>query len=871
MNFCTPVFHPKCPARAPDRKPLLLVLIVACVLAAICGCAAEDVREEEQSSSKEQPKATASRYRPALDSIARARKIEESAELLEGSGAEGQEGDVLLENSLLTVVIGAADRVYPFTASGGHVLDAALPDGADRVRVMLPKLGPAARGMPVYEQVEISSEGGEDTAAEVKATGHWSLDKAVEVVTTYRLEPDSTALQITTQVKNTTSEPLSDFVMSDRVYHGRTSRYVQGYGLYPRGREGDTDWFSFFSGHQTWGLFSGDGEPVWAKHKPGWSDLVYRTVSVEPSQRRSYARNLVVVSGGPAVVARYAKSEEVAFDSRLRCTITDRETGEPIANAILDVRHADGGHVGCLVSGEDGKASTRLPAGSYLLSCWLPGRPPALPRVPIKLKQDAERGLTLELGRSGQVDVRVTKRSFRKSGEGRPTSRTSAARIAVEPGQELEEWPGFRAPFHVPFAGLAGLVGPSGRGRLSLPPVSSSTPGTYDLTSALGPLYDCISRRVEVASDGTAKAQFALEQVILPGDYVAVDFRQYTADSPGCSLERRESLLMNRCEGLDGVVRCRPWSRMEFGEEAGNAAPSFIEAAEVRSSRCGSFTVIPSNWELDRERTQFEARPAAGCSAAELFNFLRMRFPEAVIQANHPLRESDGYLNLTGFSESEEAPTSEFSPHFDALELLSGRDVLAARKGLEPWFKLLNEGKKVFITGGSGSRGLPVPEPGVARTYVHCPCEGDYPSPEELRKAIGGLRDRPNAFVTNGPFLRVTVDDKPIGSLQTVEGKATLHVQVMAPNWVGVERVQIYCNGRLWREIEVSERESVIRVDRKMELEPDSDCWLVVVAEGDEGMRPVYPGQGQDAVIPFAATNPLWLDTDGDGVVSLDS
>jgi hypothetical protein len=33
-------------------------------------------------------------------------------------------------------------------------------------------------------------------------------------------------------------------------------------------------------------------------------------------------------------------------------------------------------------------------------------------------------------------------------------------------------------------------------------------------------------------------------------------------------------------------------------------------------------------------------------------------------------------------------------------------------------------------------------------------------------------------------------------------------------------------------------------------------------------MRPVYPGTGADAVVPFALTNPFWIDADGDGVVS---
>ena len=849
---------------------LLAVVVGACAVACLCGCAGEEVRDGEGGGG-EQAESQVSHYRPALDTIAKAREIEDNADLPEGPGAEGQVGDIVLENSLLSVVVSAADHAYPYTASGGHVVDALVPRGSDRLRLILPRLGPAMRGIPVYEKVEITSAGGEDASATVKATGHWSLDESVEVATTYRLDPESTVLQITTQVKNTTEEALSDFAMADRVYHGRASRYVEGYGLFPQGQEAQTRWISFFSGRETWGLFGNDREPIRAVHRAGWSDATYRTVSIEPSQSRSYARNLVVNAGGPAAVADHMETEKTPFTARLNCHLTDHETGDPVAGALVEVRTAAGRGVSCLVSGQDGKASAKLPAGSYLLSCWMAGRPPALPRVPLRLKKDAERGLNLELGRGGEVEVRVTKRSFRRADKDRPSSGPTGARIAISPDQELEDWPGFRAPYHTGFAGRAALVGQAGEGALSLPPVSPSTPGEYTLTAAHGPLYDSVSREGKAATGEAEQTTFSLEQVILPGDYVAVDFRQYTADNPGCSVDREQSLLMNRCEGLEGAVLCRPWSRMDFGGKPGKGGPVLLEATEIRSSGCGSFTIIPSNWELGRENTKFEARVPHGCSADELFNFLRMRFPEAVIQANHPVSESDGYLKLAGLAESDEEPTTEPSRHFDALELLSGRDVLAAKTGLEPWFTLLNQGKNIFITGGSGTRGLPAPEPGVARTYVHCPGDGDYPSPQELRDAICNLRDSPNAFVTNGPFLRVTVNDKPIGSLQTVDGTATLHVRVLAPNWVGVERVKVYCNGELWREIEVTEQSNVVRLNQELEIEPESDCWLVVVAEGDEGMRPVYPGRGRAAVIPFAATNPLWLDIDGDGVVSFES
>ena len=204
----------------------------------------------------------------------------------------------------------------------------------------------------------------------------------------------------------------------------------------------------------------------------------------------------------------------------------------------------------------------------------------------------------------------------------------------------------------------------------------------------------------------------------------------------------------------------------------------------------------------------------------------------------------------------------------DALQLLSGRDVPEARERLQRWFSMPNDGRRIFITGGSGSRDPLRTPAGLARTYVYCTADATYPAAERLKRAIGRLRDVPNAFVSNGPFIRATVNDRPIGSLQTTENALKVRLTVSAPRWVDLSTVTIYRNGREARRFDVGSASGVTRLEKTVELEPEGDCWLVVAASGDSGMRPVYPGSGEQAVLPFAVTNPFWIDGDGDGAVA---
>lgn len=193
-------------------------------------------------------------------------------------------------------------------------------------------------------------------------------------------------------------------------------------------------------------------------------------------------------------------------------------------------------------------------------------------------------------------------------------------------------------------------------------------------------------------------------------------------------------------------------------------------------------------------------------------------------------------------------------------------------------------------------------EPGTPRTYFRS--ETDIPGDIALSDATASLRDG-HAFATYGPFVRADILGKTFGEIAQVKpGNATnLHLRVETASWFGVDRVEIYVSGRLARVLKPAKGpQAIVDVDEDVVLKvPDHDAWVMVVAMGlnDENlMSPVlldvpfgelqlpriaslaftqvkalaqffppspavpdwYP------IPPFAVTNPIFLDTDGNGV-----
>ncbi|NUQ77277.1 MAG: PHP domain-containing protein [Polyangiaceae bacterium] len=222
---------------------------------------------------------------------------------------------------------------------------------------------------------------------------------------------------------------------------------------------------------------------------------------------------------------------------------------------------------------------------------------------------------------------------------------------------------------------------------------------------------------------------------------------------------------------------------------------------------------------------------------------------------------------------------------------------------LDDVFRYLEYGFSPTQVGSSDGHGASI-EPGTPRTFFRSPT--DVPGDLQMSDALESLRGG-HAFATYGPFIRATVGGKTFGEVATVQpGNAMqLLLRVETASWFGVDRVEVYSDGMLVKVLKPNKGPAaIVDVDESDPVvfpAPKHDSWVIIVAMGlnDENlMSPVsldvpfgelqlpriaslaftqvealatffppspsvpdwYP------IAPYAVTNPIFLDTDGNGV-----
>jgi hypothetical protein len=221
---------------------------------------------------------------------------------------------------------------------------------------------------------------------------------------------------------------------------------------------------------------------------------------------------------------------------------------------------------------------------------------------------------------------------------------------------------------------------------------------------------------------------------------------------------------------------------------------------------------------------------------------------------------------------------------------------------LDDWFTMLNLGYRITALGNSDTHSKTKTEAGCPRNYVQL----DTDDPAAISPAAVANAVREGRVVASyGPFIRVGVNenwnDGP-GSMIEGTDEIKLHIEVQTPGWFDVDRVELYENGTLIYDWDLEEdHDPFIDLATTVQLTPEKDSWYVVIALGDDDLSPLFtpvdimPVQLQDIidgaigeidigafdlssfansgppvprtypVTPFAVTNPVRVDLDGDG------
>ncbi|MBK6938931.1 MAG: PHP domain-containing protein [Planctomycetes bacterium] len=203
----------------------------------------------------------------------------------------------------------------------------------------------------------------------------------------------------------------------------------------------------------------------------------------------------------------------------------------------------------------------------------------------------------------------------------------------------------------------------------------------------------------------------------------------------------------------------------------------------------------------------------------------------------------------------------------DATELVNSTQLLDDPLLLfRDWFALLNGGVRVFAVGSSDSHTVDDPV-GQGRTYVRSTT--DDPTAIDVDATCEALRNGKTSIAL-GLFTTIRVNEAASSgdvlrraSGETVEAR----IRVASAHWFTPRELVVFLNGKAVerRALDATPGRAFDATTTLSMPWPEHDAWLVAVALGGGSGGSWWPMQ-QD--YSLGATNPVFLDADGDGAWS---
>jgi hypothetical protein len=391
-------------------------------------------------------------------------------------------------------------------------------------------------------------------------------------------------------------------------------------------------------------------------------------------------------------------------------------------------------------------------------------------------------------------------------------------------------------------------------------------PGDYLLWASRGPEWSLAKHEIRVAEAAAGKApvgpiQMSIAREVDTTGFVAADTHVHTLTHSGhgdASVEERMVTLA--AEGVELAIATDHNHNTDYAptQKRMHLHKHFkpVTGNEV-TTKVGHFNAFPldprdkvPDFKLKDWIKLVDAMRAKGAKVVILNHPRWPRIPTGPFGVYHLNR-------LTG-----ELPGRKAVP-FDAMELVNSTQLQTDPLFLfVDWFALLNHGHNVTAVGSSDSHTVGDPV-GQGRTYVRS--STDVPAKINVDEACAAFR-RGDTTVSLGIFADVNVNGRyHMGHLVPARNRRVqASLRIAAASWVCPQTARLFLNGT-----EVAQRAVPVRegqpTDVKMQFDvelPAHDASLVCVVIGkgiaDAFWRTMRP-------YTLAATNPVWLDADGDG------
>lgn len=397
--------------------------------------------------------------------------------------------------------------------------------------------------------------------------------------------------------------------------------------------------------------------------------------------------------------------------------------------------------------------------------------------------------------------------------------------------------------------------------------------GTYLVTASRGPEYSMDKRAVEILKKELQELTFLIDRVVETPNLISIDPHMHTNKSDG-RLRIPERIKSVVAEGVDVAVATDHNYITDYYpvlQKLGlNKYLAVIKGSEVTVSGLIHYNTYPLKYRPEEEGNGV-IYPVSD-EASPLFERSRKKDPEAIFQVNHPRSGTLGYFNTYLLDlESAAFARENFDTSFDLLEVMNGPNYYSSNSvAVEDWLHLLNRGYYFPLIGSSDSHSIARGEPGYSRTYVMY--EGE--EGDNLNwKALALSLKKGRSFASNGPLVEFKVDNRYTSgdSFTSSDGKVEIWIKVQSAPWVAVDEVRLIVNGerKIISPVEAS-KEVIQKFTTQISLKLERDSYIAIEVLGKKSLYPVlqrYSRKGllKDAALPYALTNPVFIDVDGNG------
>ncbi len=795
-------------------------------------------------------------------------------QLVGGPKAEGMLGDLVLANARATFVVEGARRAGGYRMWGGHLVDVVIDGQLDRYGEIW-----FAWNLEAFIPTEATVVAtGEDGVAHVRLTGRtgpyaWPdsflrplLTPApadLAVTYDYRLRPDAARLELTVKLANDGADavdlelPMVATNMGDGV-----KSFAPGAGFGAVQSSFGMPWLGAIGPDASYALAS--SQPLDGVFSYANVDIVRLPEQViEPGASATFDFAFLASSDGtPGIEALIPDSPASAI---IAGTVADPLQSEPTAGEADTTGEAwvaitRDFEVGALAIVRAGRFEAKVPPGTWDVQVFS-----ARTRGSSVTVTAPASDVHLELQRTAVLSLVVRDEH---------SGATLPAQVTLFP---LDE--GWESPL-APATVRLGRDWGGGRAAVVFTAPTGETntdvyPGRYRVVASRGYSYELATQELVVEGGNNYGLTFELARAVDTTGWSAADFHLHAKWSSDSDVPYDTRVRQAAASDVALPVlteHAYVGDLMSAAEIAGVSDwVAAIAAQEVTTFEYGHFNAFPLVYDPDAPSggAVFEH----GHEGAGLFAAIRAQQPDdVIIQVNHPRSTSlifsyFDYLGLDAVTGIAAEP-ARFSTDWDMIEVFNGRCLGSDRnaKARQDWIDLTNLGWKKTLSSGSDSHSEAAGV-GHPRSWVKIDRAAVALDPQAI---VAPLRAR-QTFVSCGPFVRFsTSDGTSLGGLGAVDGEGAVDfaVTVEAPTWIGVDTINLLENGVViaTRTLADAHRgddpeRPALRFDGSFSARPKNDAWYVLEVIGSGSLSPVELGDE-----PYALTNPIEIDADGDGV-----